>query len=858
MVEVPVDKLHLKDDKNLISPPMFDLPLYQCAKAVTIIDFIPNATLDVQVNGTQVITGAAGGFPIPNGKTLPLPSALVVGQVVRARQNFGGTTSNWSAPVTVRDHTLDYPTGPPRPEIDPAPVYKCGSRTGVNNLLIGCNVWITADSSEVGRVDGAAKHQGVNVNPDYGINQEVRAWAEMCRDTSPPSQQYITQTPPSPLPTPTIGTIYEGGRQITIDGLVNGARFQLSRNGINQGTWRAWGIRSIVDLNPPFGALESFSVIQTMCPSDSPSPPGKGIVQPCSNLPSPGVAPIQEGDTSVTLTSFVSDARIKVFVNSLKVGESGGPVVMLTTAVHKGDIIDVVQVLGTCEGRTAQELKVKCVAPPTTYDPSALDLYPVGNTDYDGGTTTILGSTYHVKGTVYYPAEDDGSSKPFNNRVGQHGPIPIVFMAHGNHDPSVPSHLGYDYFQQELARMGIIAVSVFSNETNGNGGGPSNITIRARLIIASIVHFQLLNSSGDPIFGGRIDFSRIGLMGHSRGGEAVVVVPEIIAIPGVTVKCVISLAPVNFGASSGKPKGYAFLTILPAMDGDVVDNNGAEFYDQAIPSPLKSQVYVNHANHNFFNRQWTNDDTSGGLPIMARPDHERVLSTYGCAFYRNQLLGHDTSDFLLYNELPAWVLTDNVHLSFAIDNETTVDNFEDGNGIGLNSMGRSNTQSGGLTANEYPFRQNAPGRFNDSFFGDTIGMIAESKQTSGTFRWQLANPTNLEDSEVWIRSADVYNGINALAIPTGFELGVENTAGTVVWVDSDEVGGIPIPFDRKAFDLAHSGVDKTKTMLKTLRFSGHCLRDLHKEQILIRAILVHMNRPQPRAIAFDDLQIVRT
>jgi hypothetical protein len=469
----------------------------------------------------------------------------------------------------------------------------------------------------------------------------------------------------------------------------------LSPNGINQDTWRTWGGRA---------ALENLSVIQTMCPGDGPSPPGKGIVQPCSTLPAPRVAPIQEGDTSITLTSFVSDARIKVFVNSVKVGESGGPHIMLTAVVHRGDTIDVLQVLGTCEGRTAQELNVGCVAPPTTYDPSTLDLYPVGNADYDGGTTSIVGSTYHVKGTVYYPAEDDGGSKPFNKRVGKHGTIPIVFMAHGNHDPSVPSHLGYDYFQKQLAKMGIIAVSVFSNETNGNGGGSSNITTRAYLIIASITHFQQLNSSADPIFGGRIDFSRVGLMGHSRGAEAVVVIPEIIALPGVSITSVISLAPVNNGASSGRPKGYAFLTILPAMDGDVVDNNGAEFYDQAIPNPLKSQVYVNHANHNFFNRQWTNDDAwdgVNGLPIMARPDHEHVLSAYGCALFRSQLLGHDTSGFLLYKELPIGVLTDNVHLSFAIDKAATLDDFEDGNGIGLNSMGQPNTQFGGLTADEY-------------------------------------------------------------------------------------------------------------------------------------------------------------
>jgi hypothetical protein len=819
------DRLKLRDNPKLISPPTVVSPLYQCAKAVTIVGFIANATLDVQVDGVTVVAGAQGGFPVPNGCTLPLAAELVAGQTVRARQKFGGATSGWSAGVVVRDHTVDFPTGPPRPEIDPAPVYECGSRTGVNNLLIGCNVWITAEGVEVGRVNGAAQHQGVNVNPDYGLNQKVRAWAEMCKDPSPHSQEFVSGLFPNPLPAPTFEPIYEGGRQLAIDSMVNGARFQLSRNGVDQGTWRTWGVRHLVNLNPPFTTGETFSVTQTMCPGNGPSPAGNGTVQPCSVLPAPGVGPIQEGDTIVTLTSFVSDARIKVFLNGVKVGDGSGPAVVLTQAVNEGDTVDVLQVVGTCVANTVQELKVACVDPPTTYDPSALDLYPVGNATYDGGTTNIMGGTFHVRGTVYYPAEDDGSNQPFNSRVKKNGPIPIVLMAHGNHDRSVPSYLGYDYFQQQLAKMGVIAASVDCDETNSDGGGASNITTRAQLIVASIAHFQNLNSGGDPIFGGTVDFSRLGLMGHSRGAEAVIVVPEIITLAGVTIKCVISLAPVNNGASSGKPKGYAFLTVLPAMDGDVIDNNGAEFYDQATADPLKSQIYVNHANHNYFNRQWLNDDANGGLPIMARPDHERVLSAYGCAFFRNQLLGHNTSDFLLYRELPADVLTDNVHLSFAIQNETTIDNYEDHNGIGTNSMGQPNTQSGGLTANEFPFAQGAPGRFNDSFFGNTIGMVAQCKRTNGIFRWQLSAPVNLVGREIWIRSADVYDGQQAPSTTTGFQLGAETTSGVVAWVDSDQVGGIPVPFDRRAYDLAeYYATDKTKTMLKTFRFPGHCFK----------------------------------
>src|SRR5262249_36853901 len=109
--------------------------------------------------------------------------------------------SVWSSPIIVRDHTRDYPAGPPRPEVNPPPVYQCGSRTGVSNLLIGGSVWVTADGAEVGRVNGCKEHQGIDVNPDYGPNQHVRAWFQLCNDSSPPSIEHISQTPPPPSPT---------------------------------------------------------------------------------------------------------------------------------------------------------------------------------------------------------------------------------------------------------------------------------------------------------------------------------------------------------------------------------------------------------------------------------------------------------------------------------------------------------------------------------------------------------------------------------------------------------------------------------------------------------------------------------
>ncbi len=163
MAEVPTKRLKLEDTRYL-SPPLVGEPLYQCAQAVVVYGFDVGATLDLERNGAIVLAGVPGGFPQPQGALLTLPAPLVAGDVIRARQKANGMTSGWSPAVTVRDHSQEYPDGPPRPQIDPAPVYQCGSRTGVDNLLTGCDVWVTADAVEVGKVKGAAPHQGVNVD----------------------------------------------------------------------------------------------------------------------------------------------------------------------------------------------------------------------------------------------------------------------------------------------------------------------------------------------------------------------------------------------------------------------------------------------------------------------------------------------------------------------------------------------------------------------------------------------------------------------------------------------------------------------------------------------------------------------
>lgn len=837
----------LPDDPRLLSPPVVVEPLYRCATAVVVAGGVAGATIEVEVNGATVGSGVVGAV-LPYGITIGVPK-LAAGDSVRARQRTTAAVSGWSSPpVTVRDHTKDYPAGPPRPEVFGLPLYRCGVRTGVGNLLVGGNVWVTADGVEVGRVDGCGNPQGVNLAPPFGMSQKVRAWFELCGDPSPPSIEHTTIAPPVPLPVPIIAPQYAGGSQLDISNIANGARVTVKRGGVTQGTWGCWGgsIR-ISGLSPVLASTEVIEAFQELCPGDPPSGTGTITVDDCSKLPAPAVGPLQGGDTAVTFTQYAAGATLSVWLNGVPGGKGGGPVVTLTKTVSFGDTVIVAQDLEGCRGERAIKIIVPCVDPPVGSDPSGLDLFPVGVTDFSQGPNI---------GRIYYPAEDDGTNVAFNKRLAGLGRVPLVVMAHGNHDPAVPNYLGYEFFQAFLARMGIIAVSVDCNAQNGMGYSITIIERRADLIIGAIALVQQLDANPTSVLNGHVDFSRVGLMGHSQGGEAVVLVPEVIGLAGVTIRSVLALAPTEGGATKKTPAGYAFMTILPAADGDVWPNDGAIYYDRATPAPFKSQLFVHRTNHQFYNRNWLDDDSLWPMaaptaPVMTRPEHEMVLTAYGCAFYRASLLGHATTPYLAGYLLPAGVSTQYVQLSYQQDQAFTVDNHEDGNGIGLNSLNAPTHQSGGLTADEFRFRQ-GPGAFNSSFFGDSVGMVAPAGGNGRQFVQDIPGGRDLTNREVWVRIAEVFTPeIGASAPPTGFKLGLRDVAGAESWVDSDEVGGVPRPFPRNPLTM--------KTMLKTLRFKSGCFTVGAKLDLTsVHAIMLRFDRSDDRALALDDLQIVPT
>ncbi|HTR63340.1 MAG TPA: hypothetical protein VMH37_16645 [Candidatus Binataceae bacterium] len=228
----------------------------------------------------------------------------------------------------------------------------------------------------------------------------------------------------------------------------------------------------------------------------------------------------------------------------------------------------------------------------------------------------------------------------------------------------VNNHLGYAYLANRLASQGYVVVSINSNRGITGvdailGGDFLLIYARGRLVLR---HLALLaqwnqgdtsqtppNPEGSGLPGtlkGKLDFTNVGLFGHSRGGEGVRAAyvlyrdgdpgpfaPNWAAlIPGMRIAGVFEVGPtdVNDLGFSGpplapqgplNPQGTAWTVLLPMCDGDVDDLQGVRAFDRVmeqqgnlaeLAAPTQKSTYTAWGtNHNFYNTEWQVTDSIG-------------------------------------------------------------------------------------------------------------------------------------------------------------------------------------------------------------------------------------------------------
>ena len=212
-----------------------------------------------------------------------------------------------------------------------------------------------------------------------------------------------------------------------------------------------------------------------------------------------------------------------------------------------------------------------------------------------------------IAGKVWYPKEVSG--------------CPVVFLIHGNHSILTESYLGYDYLGEYLASYGYVVVSVDENVLNGLS---NENDARAILLLENIRKLQQYNNQEENPLYGKMDYDRIALAGHSRGGEAVATAclfngydyyPE----NGMfdfqyhfNIRSVIAIAPT---VNQYMPADHVvelqdvnYLQLQGANDQDVSENMGTTQYSHVTFTGageyIKSTLYIAGANHGQFNSLW--------------------------------------------------------------------------------------------------------------------------------------------------------------------------------------------------------------------------------------------------------------
>lgn len=277
---------------------------------------------------------------------------------------------------------------------------------------------------------------------------------------------------------------------------------------------------------------------------------------------------------------------------------------------------------GTYTATTVQETKLGLAA---LQEPDSAGAAPTAG-------TARAPENFQIRGQLFYPAD-------------RSEPSPLIVLVHGNHgscdagqDSAAAScatfkrnEAGYAYLGENLATWGYTTFSLSQDQLmmrqdNSKGKGMHQ---RRKLIAAALDALSAANAPGglavdaNTTIGttlvGKLDLTRIGLMGHSRGGDAVTSFIDYNRLrtdgPRYPLRGVISLAPVDYERKA--PYGMPYMSILPFCDGDVSNLQGARFYERSqyinpndpFPRIQSSQL---GAIHNWYNSVWYADGGADG------------------------------------------------------------------------------------------------------------------------------------------------------------------------------------------------------------------------------------------------------
>jgi dienelactone hydrolase len=348
----------------------------------------------------------------------------------------------------------------------------------------------------------------------------------------------------------------------------------------------------------------------------------------------------------------------------------------------------------------------------------------------------------------------DADKLPLNARVWYPdgaGPFPLVLIVHGNHGMTDFSDPGYEYLGRLMASRGFIFASIDENFLNSGlfHDPPKQQPVRGWMLLEHLRLWRDWNRKAGNLFNGKVDFERIALMGHSRGGEAAATAalfnrlsyyPDDATVRfdyGFPIKAVVAIAPAD---GQYKPAGQwrslqdvSYFVIQGGWDADVSSFVGSRQFDRVSftkPGPwLKSELWIYRANHGQFNTSWGRFDTGYGplswflnvKPLLSGEDQRRVAKIYISAFLEATL--HDRREYVAvfrdYRCIREW-LPDTVYVGRYEDaTDRSIAGFNEDPDVTTTTMPGGRIRAQGFTLwreGRIPFRDGDRG-YNGVFLG---------------------------------------------------------------------------------------------------------------------------------------------
>jgi dienelactone hydrolase len=320
----------------------------------------------------------------------------------------------------------------------------------------------------------------------------------------------------------------------------------------------------------------------------------------------------------------------------------------------------------------------------------------------------------------------DFESLPLNGRVWYpqgDGPFPLVLVVHGNHRMQEYSDPGYGYLGELLASRGFILVSVDENFLNG--GLRKENDCRAWILLQHLRVWQAWSQEQGHRFFGLVDMERIGLIGHSRGGEAVAIAGAFNQLPfypddatvelgfGFNIRGIVAIAPCDGQYNpADRPTplhDLSYLVLQGAYDADVSSYAGTRqlrrlrFTDDQYH--FKAGIYSYRANHGQFNTVWGDNDAGwpAGLllnrePLLSGEQQRQIGIVYISAFVETTL--HDDMAYIPlfrdHRQIADW-LPDDIYITYFSDTSwRPVCDFEEDVDVLTGSVDQVSVSSEGL------------------------------------------------------------------------------------------------------------------------------------------------------------------